>query len=177
VPVNGETFRKIMGCFPAGVTVVTTVAEDGSPRGLTSSAVCAVSLEPPLLLICVDRSSATLPSLRTHGSFVVNFLAEGQEAVARRFALKGGPDKFRGVAWRASEAADGAPILGEQSAAYAECVTQREIEAGDHIVFIASIEAGDAFERAPLVFRRGIYRGWALETEAKRTTTGTGVSG
>ncbi len=172
MPVDEATFRRVLGSFPAGVAVVTALGEDGRPRGLTSSAVSAVSLDPALLLVCVDRTSNTLPALRHRRSFVVNFLAEGGDERARRFATKD-DDKFRGVSWQPSEVAQGAPILVDDCVAYAECVTVQELEAGDHVVLLASIEGGDAVvDRTPLVFLRGVYRAWPLDGPVLARTAG-----
>lgn len=163
MPVDAETFRNVLGSIPAGVSVITAIGEDGHPRGLTSTAVCSVSLEPPLLLICVDKTSNTLPALRHARSFVVNVLADGREARSRQFASKD-PDKFRGVRWEPSSVAHGAPILVADCAAHAACIVVGEHEAGDHIVFLASVEAGSLVpDREPLVFLRGAYRGWPLD--------------
>jgi flavin reductase (DIM6/NTAB) family NADH-FMN oxidoreductase RutF len=159
--VDVQRFRAIMGSFPAGVVVVTAVDADGEPRGLTGTAMCSVSADPPLLLICVDRSSNTLPALRHSRAFVVNILSSDAEHISQRFASKD-KRKFDGVPWRPSEIADGAPIVEEHCTAYAECRCVEEIEAGDHIVFIARVDGGDVMAGgAPLVFRRGIYRAWS----------------
>jgi flavin reductase (DIM6/NTAB) family NADH-FMN oxidoreductase RutF len=166
MPIAPDLFRSIMGSFPAGVAVVTAVAEDGTPRGLTSNAVCSVSLDPPLLLVCVDRDSNTLAALNHSGSFVVNFLAGGRERLSQWFARKN-PDKFRDVDWRPSELADGAPILSADCVAYAECRTVQEIEAGDHVIFLGEVGGGDVvIGGAPLIFRRGEYRDWPVEAGA-----------
>src|SRR6266536_4037747 len=98
VPVDIELFKNVIGSFPAGVTIVTARGADGVPRGLTSNAVCSVSANPPLLLVCVDKRSQTLPSIQTSGAFVVNFLVAGREELSNRFASKD-PDKLAGVAW------------------------------------------------------------------------------
>src|SRR5215470_1017226 len=102
IPVDRQTFLEIMASFPSGVAVVTTLDASGAPRGLTSTAVSSVSAEPPLLLVCVDLESRTLPALRAGGRFVVNFLREGRSELARVFASKA-EDKFERVEWRATE--------------------------------------------------------------------------
>jgi flavin reductase (DIM6/NTAB) family NADH-FMN oxidoreductase RutF len=157
--VDKATFFAIMGAFPTGVTIVTALDADGAPRGLTSNAVCSVSAEPPLLLVCVDKRSQTLPALRQSGRFVVNYLLAGRDALANLFASKE-PDKFADVAWR--PAANGMPLLHEDSLAYAECTVVREAEAGDHIVFIGQVEGGQAPVPAsqPLMYFRRTYGTW-----------------
>jgi flavin reductase (DIM6/NTAB) family NADH-FMN oxidoreductase RutF len=150
-----QVFREIMACFPTGVAVVTAL--DDHPRGLTVNSFCSVSLEPPLVLVCVDRASNTFPAIRAAGGFTVNFLALGRERLAVRFASKA-DDKFAGVAWTAPAVAEGGPILVDDSSAYAACVTRTAFEAGDHWVFVGQVHEGGVIEdRAPLVYHRRTY--------------------
>src|ERR687888_1931137 len=102
MPVDRESFAEIMSSFPSGVTIVTTLDETGVPKGLTSSAVASVSADPPLLLVCVDFTSRTLPALRAGGRFLVNFMRAGTAEVSRLFASKS-EDKFAAVVWRPTE--------------------------------------------------------------------------
>lgn len=139
VPVPRDEFFAIMSAFPTGVAVVTTLDADGTPRGLTTNALCSVSAEPPLLLVCVDRSSRTLPGLLHSGRFVVNFLAERRDELARVFASKA-EDKFAGVEW--TPGLGGMPCLRADSLAYAECVIEQRVEAGDHVIVTGLVEAG-----------------------------------
>src|SRR5260370_14867227 len=111
-------FREGMASFPSGVVVLTAVGEDWQPRGLTVSAFCAVSLEPPLALACIDKTSNTLPALQQAGGFTANILAAGREQLARRMATKL-TDKFDGIAWRRPESAHGGPSLGEDASGFA----------------------------------------------------------
>lgn len=165
MPVDRERYRALAGAFPTGVTIVSTRDTDGTPRGLTTQAFIGLSTEPPLVLVSIDRSSRTLAALRRSGSFVVNFLRAGADDVATRFASKA-EDKFAGVAWRPSDVAPGAPILHESSVAYAECVVQQELEAGDHWVFVARVEGGEVKEGAPLMYYRRSYAAWPTERPA-----------
>jgi len=157
--VDRATFFAIMSAFPTGVTVVTTMDGDGEPRGLTSNAVCSVSAEPPLLLVCVDKKSNTLPGLRHTGRFVVNYLAAGRGDLANRFASKE-PDKFAGVSWRPAH--NGMPWLHADSLAHAECSVTQEIEAGDHYVFLGQVDDGQAAAPGtqPLMYFRRTYGTW-----------------
>ncbi len=133
---------------------MTASEADGKPRGLTLSAFCAVSLNPPLVLVCVDKTSNTLPALRASNGFTVNFLAGGREHLAVLYASKA-EEKFEGIAWRIPELDMGGPVLHEDSAAYAICATRQAIEAGDHWVFIGEVRAGAVIEgRLPLVYHR-----------------------
>ena len=147
-----------MAAFPTGVAVITTCDADGAPKGFTSNAVTSVSLEPPLLLVCVARTSETLPVLRRIRRFVVNFLKSGEHEVAARFARKG-PDKFDGVSF---DTRDGVPVLYEHAIAHAVCTTESELEAGDHIVLIGRVVAGDSLpgDAEPLLYYRSRYPSW-----------------
>ena len=139
--VTPQLYRDIMACFPSGVAIVTASEADGKPRGLTLSAFCAVSLSPPLVLVCVDKTSNTLPALQAAGGFTVNFLAGGRDHLAVLYASKA-EEKFEGIPWRPPDQREGGPILHEDSAAYAVCITRQAIEAGDHWVFIGEVHAG-----------------------------------
>lgn len=164
MPVERDIFVEIMASYPAGVAVVTTLDSDGAPRGLTTTAVSSVSAEPPLLLVCVDLTSRTLPALRAGGRFVVNFLREGRSEVARLFASKA-DDKFEHVRWRPS--GSGMPVLADDALAWAECVTVHELEPGDHVVLLGQVEegAGAAADDAPLMYYR---RSWGVWRPAPR---------
>src|SRR5512143_3780975 len=106
MPIDKQEFRRVLGHFAAGVTIVTTVGDDGKPYGLTATAFTSVSLEPPLVLVCVDKRSESHPHFLASGVFTVNFLTREQEEISRRFAISGG-DKFVGLTTRAG--ATGAP--------------------------------------------------------------------
>jgi flavin reductase (DIM6/NTAB) family NADH-FMN oxidoreductase RutF len=153
MPVDCDTFRQVMSSFPTGVTVVTVAGLDGEPFGLTCNAFSAVSTDPPLLLVCVDRTSRTLPHLVGARSFVVNFLGEDAADAARLFASKD-EGKFASVQWSRSDVADGAPILAGVSA-YAECTIRDTLELGDHVVFVGLVESGRVDPSvAPLIYHR-----------------------
>jgi flavin reductase (DIM6/NTAB) family NADH-FMN oxidoreductase RutF len=148
-----------MSTFPSGVVVVTAFGDDGLPRGLTVSAFSAVSLSPPLVLVCVDKSSNTLPAVQRTQGFTANILAVGREPLARRMATKLS-DKFDALAWRRSDSGAGGPILEEDAAAYVVCTLKETIEGGDHWILLGSVVEGDHREGvAPLVFSRRGYHG------------------
>lgn len=151
-----DDFFAIMSAFPTGVAVVTTLDDQGRPRGLAAQSVASVSAEPPLLLVCIDRASRTLPALRATGRFVVNFLRADRDALCALFASKA-DDKFAGVAWRA--AANGMPLLHEDSVAYAECRTERELDGGDHIILLGRAVGGEppSPHDVPLVYYRRTF--------------------
>lgn len=157
VAVTPQLYREIMACFPSGVAIVTAHEAADRPKGLTVSAFCAVSLDPPLVLVCVDKSSNTLPALQASGGFTVNFLAGGREHLAVLYASKT-DEKFAGIAWRPADLPQGGPILHEDSAAYAVCTTRQAIEAGDHWVFIGEVRDGAVIEgRLPLVYHQRAF--------------------
>ena len=163
--IDRETFFDIMTAFPTGVAVITTCDTDGSPWGLTSNAVSSVSVDPPMLLVCVARTSRTLPTLLEKGGFLVIFMGEGAEGACSTFASKAEPaEKFASVEWR--PLASGHPHLHADSVAYADCVTEHEIEAGSHIVLVGRIIDGAVTDatRQPVAYYRRSYRSWPADT-------------
>ena len=148
-----------MASFPSGVVVLTAFGQDSLPRGLTVSAFCAVSVEPPLALACIDKTSNTLPALQHAGGFTANILAAGRELLARRMATKLS-DKFDGIKWRRPKSAHGGPILEEDAVAFAVCTLKETIEAGDHWILIGNVIDGDHdATRSPMIFSRRGYFG------------------
>lgn len=156
--VPAERLRDVLGCLAGGVCVIATREPEGRPRGLTATAVCSVSLDPPLVLVCLDSGSHTHDAITTSGFFAVTFLGAQDSSVADRFAGDD-EDKFGGVPTR--DIATGAPVL-EAGLGYCDCVVVDEVAAGDHTVFIGRVEAADLSERAegslaPLLHYRGAY--------------------
>jgi flavin reductase (DIM6/NTAB) family NADH-FMN oxidoreductase RutF len=157
--LDPSLFREVLAAFPAGVVVVTALDDQTRPLGLTVSAFCSVSAEPPLVLVCVDRSSNTLPAIRHSQAFTVNILAAGREQLALLFASKS-DDKFVAVAWEASQFANAGPILSQDAAAHLVCRVQQEIEAGDHWVFIGEVvDAAVQEAHGPLLYHRRTFLG------------------
>jgi flavin reductase (DIM6/NTAB) family NADH-FMN oxidoreductase RutF len=155
--IEGARFREVMASFPSGVVVLTAFGGDARPRGLTVSAFCAVSLEPPLALACIDKTSNTLPAVQHTGGFTANILAAGREQLARRMATKLS-DKFDSTKWRRPESPIGGPVLEEDIAAYAVCTLRDTIEAGDHWILIGLVTEGDHRAGvAPMIFSRRGY--------------------
>lgn len=165
--VDRELFRAIAGAFPTGVTVVTTIGPDGRPRGLTSQAFVALSTEPPLMLVSVDRSSRTLAALKETRTFVINFLKAGAEDLSTRFATKA-DDKFKDVPWVPSALAHGAPILRDHIVAFAECQVEEVHEVGDHFMFIGRVVGGQSSDGVPLMYYRRTYAAWPAESPAPK---------
>jgi flavin reductase ActVB len=169
MPVTPTEFRTAMRCFAAGVTVVTTRDPDGRPTGLTASAFTSVSLEPPLVLVCVDHAAAAHPSVRTHGWFAVNVLRREQEPLSRRFAASGG-DKFTGVPYREGWAH--LPVL-EGVLAALECRVVATHEAGDHTIFVGRVEGITLGRGLPLLYFDGDYHSLAADGRTARAASPT----
>ena len=151
--VNQDEFRAVLGRFPSGVTVVTTISTDGSDQGMTVSAFCSVSLDPPLVLICIERSASAHEALSTAKGFVVNVLAAKQEQIARRFAIID-VDRFEGIGFTRS--ANGYAILDDVLAVI-ECNRVSMYDGGDHSIIIGEVEATRAEPGTPLLYYRGGY--------------------
>jgi 3-hydroxy-9,10-secoandrosta-1,3,5(10)-triene-9,17-dione monooxygenase reductase component len=148
-----EAFRQVLGHFCTGVTVITT-ANEGRPAGFACQAFAALSLEPPLVLFCPSRSSATWPVIERAGHFCANVLADGQQELARRFGTSG-DDKFAGVRW--SPAPSGAPVLAG-ALTWVECAVEAVHEAGDHYLVVGRVTGlGACRAGKPLLFYRGRY--------------------
>lgn len=166
--VDAVRFRELFGSFPTSVSIVTTLDDRGEPRGFTCNAVCAVSADPPLLLVCVDKGSRSLPALQHSGAFVVHVLAEEGRDASDRFAGRS-EDKFAGQEWYPSAAAGGAPVLTGVALALAECVVVQRVEAGDHWIFIARVDGAQVFPRRPLLYHRRGYHVWESAAELAGT--------
>ena len=155
MPVDQLEFRRVMGHFATGVTIITTHDGAGKLTGLTANAVASVSLDPPLVLVCVDKKAESYPLFGMSRVFAVNILTQKQETLSRRFAKSGG-EKFEGVGYRAG--ATGAPIL-EGALAHLECEVRHEFDAGDHTIFVGvAVEIGAEDAEEPLLYFRGGYR-------------------
>jgi flavin reductase (DIM6/NTAB) family NADH-FMN oxidoreductase RutF len=155
-----ESFRRALGAYPTGVTIVTAVGPNG-PSGATANAVSSLSLEPPMMLACLDRGSRTLTSVRAAGRFGVNALAAGQEGVARRFSRKDPePSKWEGVEWSESE---GCPRLPE-ALMWVACELRDLIDGGDHLILTGRVLEAESRQGRPLIFHHGEYRDLIAES-------------
>lgn len=157
VPTPAE-WRAAMGYFPTGVTVVTSW-QDGRPVGTTINAFCSVSLEPPMLLICLNHINPLRDPVRESGVFGVNILgAEDGRALAMRFADPNLEDRFAGCAYRA--VGDGAPQL-ETAPVFVDCIVEHIYDAGDHIIAVGSgIRTEIAATAPPLLYHKGKFPGF-----------------
>jgi flavin reductase (DIM6/NTAB) family NADH-FMN oxidoreductase RutF len=145
--------RKVMGKFATGVTVVTTGGAAGL-HGLTANAVASLSLNPPLLLVAVDKRAHSLDVLKANRCFAVNILRLDQEEISQRFA-KPGPKDFGGLEYT-TDVTD-APVLAG-CLAYADCRVADILPGGDHEIFLGEVVSGAAFEGDPLLYFSGGYR-------------------
>jgi flavin reductase (DIM6/NTAB) family NADH-FMN oxidoreductase RutF len=173
VALDSTAFFEVMSAFPSGVGIVTTLDAEGQPKGLTTTAITSVSAEPPMLLVCVDRGSRTLPALRHHGSYVVNFVRVGREELAMKFASRA-DDKFAGLEWAPSTR--GIPILSDHAVGWVECETERVIEAGDHVLFLGRALDGHPPhpDHPPAIYFRRRFGVWSATDPvlAEGTTKG-----
>jgi flavin reductase len=155
---SSKEFRSTVGAFATGVTVVTTRGEEHG-YGMTANAFSSVSLDPPLILVCVINPSEGADHISRNGAFAVNILAQDQEPLSRYFASRDRPrgrDAFAEVAHRIGPS--GSPIL-EGSAAFLDCRLHATHEAGDHMIFIGEVlEIALSEDGPPLVFHGGGYR-------------------
>ncbi len=148
--VDPADYRRVLGHFPSGVTVVTSVDAEG-PVGFACQAFSALSLDPPLVLFHVVD---VCPTEKATGRFCVNFLAADHGALCRAFAVSGG-DKFAGVEWRASEL--GSPIL-DGAHGWVDCTIEAQYPGGDHTIVVGRVYSLDADAGSePLIFHRGAF--------------------
>ena len=141
-----------MGHLPTGVTIVTSRKSDGAPCGLTANAVASVSLDPLLVLVCVDRASVTHGCITAGGNFAISVLSSGDEDLARRFAHSDRGARFDGI--ELEQAVTGSPILSH-ALAWMDCRVTQVHQAGDHSIVVGEVLSCDAREGEPLLFFRG----------------------
>ena len=152
--IDAATFRAVLGRFATGVTVVTTRDAEGRDHGMTVSAFSSVSLDPPLVLVCIARNASMFPSLAEATHVAVNVLAEGQEPLSRRFASEV-DDRFEGIGF--TRAPSGCPLL-DGALASIELRIETRVDAGDHVVYIGRVEHAQlTAEAGPLLYYRGGY--------------------
>lgn len=156
--VDPHTYREVLSRLAAAVNIVTAY-EEGEPIGLTVSAFTSVSLEPPLVLVCLDERGPTTRGVVDHGGFTVNMLPAGSDELAMRFATPE-TDRFGDVAIRQPELAKAGPILVEEAFAYLECEAEHRIEAGDHWIIVGHVRASGVLQEPaePLLYFRRAFR-------------------
>ena len=152
--VTSEEFRRACGRFATGVTIASVIDCQGTPHGLTVSSFTSVSLDPPLILICLGHAVSVIDAFRSASYFGINVLSENQRDLSERFARKG-EDRFTGVAWERGET--GVPLIPGVLAAI-ECAVERRVTAGDHDIFIGEMVASRVTEGEPLIHYASRYR-------------------
>jgi flavin reductase (DIM6/NTAB) family NADH-FMN oxidoreductase RutF len=153
--VDPDTFRATLGRFATGVTVLTAVDAEGRDHGMTVSAFCSLSLDPPLVLACVDRSASMHDVFAEGTPFVVNVLAAGQEMLSRRFATGDPGDRFAGIGY--ARAPGGAAVL-DGVLAWLDCRVAQRLPGGDHTIVVGAVqEAGTHDAARPLLYYRSGY--------------------
>jgi len=146
-------FRKALGAFMTGVTVVTTMSSDGTPRGITANSFTSVSLQPPLILVCLAHSAASHHVFTATEAFAVSILNKEQRAISAKFASSRS-DKFVGTEWH--RAITGSPII-QSSGAWLDCVKHDAIDAGDHTILIGRVVGFGHRPSMPLGYFGGQY--------------------
>jgi flavin reductase (DIM6/NTAB) family NADH-FMN oxidoreductase RutF len=153
MPVSSADFRSALSRFASGVTVVTTKDETGRQFGITVSAFCSVSLDPPLVLICIEKIAGSHHALEQSGRFTVNILAENESALSEHFASLI-EDKFAGIDYAVDE--HGIPIL-QGSIATLQCSRFKTLDGGDHSIFIGQVDHVIVRDAEPLIYFKGGY--------------------
>lgn len=146
------SLREVMSIYPTGVTVVAASDPDGSPYGLTVNSFTSVSLDPPLILVCIGHTSTSHARLVAAPAFTVNVLAADQGRVAERFATEPSEGRFDDLEW--VRAGSGAPVL-EGAAAWLECSAYEVLDGGDHSIVLGKVERSLTSDRPALLFHRG----------------------
>jgi len=153
MPVDDAQFKLAMSHFASGVTVVTT-EQDGTPYGMTVAAFSSLSLHPPLVLICIEKSVRTHEAIATAGKFGVSILNQSQTDVSNRFASRS-EDKFSGIATH--RGTSGVPLI-DGAITTLECSLREQFAGGDHSIFVGVVVAIETAEGVPLVYYRSGYR-------------------
>jgi flavin reductase (DIM6/NTAB) family NADH-FMN oxidoreductase RutF len=155
VPLDAERFRQVLGAWASGVTIVTSRHGD-HVHGMTVSAFCSVSLDPPLVLVCADKASNTHELIARAGVFSVSVLAQGQGELSNRFASKRYEDvRFEGL--ECEPGATGCPRI-PGAFAWLDCSVSQAVDAGDHWIYVGQVEDASLADAEPLLYFRGAYR-------------------
>jgi flavin reductase (DIM6/NTAB) family NADH-FMN oxidoreductase RutF len=151
--IDSDTFRSVLGRFASGVTIVTARDDSGTDHGMTVSAFCSLSLEPPMVLLCVDHAASMHDLLLSHPRFGISILSSDQEDYSRRFAREES-DRFDGIAYSRGDAG---VVLLDDAIAHLECEMTAHYNAGDHTIFLASVHHAAPRDGRPLLYYRGGY--------------------
>lgn len=152
--LDPDSFRSVLGRFASGITVITSRDGEGRDLGMTASAFCSVSLNPPLIQVCVDHTASMHEALMSAKEFGVSILAAEQEALSRRFAQVDSSHRFDGIGYARGESG---VVLLLDALAHLECTVYARHEAGDHTIIIGEVERAQARDARPLLYYRGGY--------------------
>ena len=152
--VPSGLYRRTCGKFATGITVITTLDDNGHPHGMTVNSFASLSLEPPLVIVAIDFRNALLGHFTTNPFFAVNILAADQRALSERFS-SAAEKRFEGVNW--TQSPHGVPLL-DGAIGHLECARTRTIEAGDHIALIGEVRSARHQEGAPLIYFDSTYQ-------------------
>jgi flavin reductase (DIM6/NTAB) family NADH-FMN oxidoreductase RutF len=154
--IDADTFRAVLGRFASGITIVTARDEAGKDHGMTVSAFSSLSLDPPLVLLCVDHAASMHELLCSHPRIGISILSTGQEAYSRRFADVDAvrSERFDGIAYTRGDAG---VVLLDNALAHLECRVLRHHDGGDHTIFIVDVERAEPLAGRPLLYFRGGY--------------------
>ncbi|XVS67522.1 flavin reductase family protein [Actinosynnema sp. CA-299493] len=153
MPTDPKTFTSAMASVAGPVAVVTTIDESGRPRGFTASSFCSLSLDPPLVLVCLSRTSSSHPAFAAAKSFTVNVLAHDHAELARHFA-RPSEDKFEGAVM--TECERGLPGLVDAAARLA-CSAHAVLDGGDHSILVGLVEEAVTLDRTPLIYHNRAF--------------------
>lgn len=158
-PVSSDEFRRACGRFATGVSIASVLDSAGGPHGLTVSSFTSVSLEPPLILICLGHAVTNIEDFRQARYFGISVLGEDGRRISDRFAQKG-HDRFDGVEWRSGET--GVPLIAGALAAL-ECTVYHRFTAGDHDIFVGEVMRACVQDGEPLIHYASRYRKLSAE--------------
>jgi flavin reductase (DIM6/NTAB) family NADH-FMN oxidoreductase RutF/ADP-ribose pyrophosphatase YjhB (NUDIX family) len=170
--IDAASLRRCLGTFVTGVTIVTTIGEDGSPQGFTANSFTSVSLTPPIVLVCLAKTANSFADFMSCETFAINILSEEQRSTSNRFAKKG-ESKFEGVEWRAG--VTGSPMLVD-SMSVLDCTLRERIDAGDHVILMGEVVAMEAKSKRPLVYAQGSYVSLSIQQDLLTNTSASGTT-
>lgn len=153
-PVTGDQFRRACGHFATGVTIASVLDFNGTPHGLTVNSFSSVSLDPPLILICLGHEVTNIEDFRAAEYFGISMLSKAQREISERFARKG-HDRFNGTPWHSGKT--GVPLL-DNALAEVECAVHHRFTAGDHDILVGEMVAAGVADGEPLIYYAGRYR-------------------
>ncbi len=163
---NPQDLRRALGAFATGVTVVTTIDSVGQPRGFTANSFTSVSLDPPLVLVCVAKAAPSCSVFSNTEHFAINILAESQRAVSASFSSKDGK-RFSEINWQ--KGSTGSPLI-EEVVAWFECVKHDTVDAGDHFILLGRVVDYQYTSKTPIGYCRGAYVTFGLAEAAIRAS-------